>query len=302
MKKAIIYALLMVGCGWIGSCKKETSIENGSTVGGNFTAVINGVKWAAASTQEQATILRGLINITGVSTDNQEISISITDTAAGVYVLNAQTPSIAVYASADSSNLYAYSTSQSTDTSKAGGMVTITSIDTVHKTITGTFAFNVTRTYDNQVKNITSGVFNQIPYSTSLPAGSPADTVTAAIDGGDWAAESIQASTLDGTLTLVGASADGSQSVALIFPDYTTPGNYPLSSSSAIPSYLAVYDLVANGSNTADPGTSGSITVISNNTTTKRMTGTFQFSTDDPNVPSSEHSIVNGYFSVYYGN
>jgi hypothetical protein len=301
MKKAIIYTLLIVGCWWIASCKKETSIEHGN-VAGSFTAVINGVPWSAASSQEQATILRGLINITGVSTDNQEISISITDTVAGVYVLNAQTPSIAVYVSADSSNLYAYSTSQSSDTSKAGGIVTITAIDTLHKTVTGTFAFNVTRTYDNQVKNITSGVFNQIPYTTSLPAGSPADTVTAAIDGGDWAAESIQASTLDGTLTLVGASADGSQSVALIFPDYASAGTYPLTSSSAIPSYLAVYDVVANGSNTADPGTSGNITVLTNNTSTMRMTGTFQFSTDDPNVPSSEHSIVNGYFSVYYGN
>lgn len=301
MKKAIIYTLLFAGCSWAISCKKETSIENGSFAG-NFTAVINGVPWSAASSQEQATIVRGLINITGVSTDNQEISISITDTADGVYVLNAQTPSIAVYAIADSSNLYAYSTSQSPDSSKAGGVVTITQIDTVAKTVSGSFSFNVYRTYDGQGKSITKGVFNQIPYTTSLPAGSPADTVTAAIDGGDWAAESIQASSLDGTLTLVGASADGSQSVALIFPNYATPGTYPLTSASATPSYLAVYDVVANGSNNADPGTSGSITVTSNNTSTKRITGTFQFSTDDPNVPSSEHSIVNGYFSVYYGN
>jgi hypothetical protein len=31
------------------------------------------------------------------------------------------------------------------------------------------------------------------------------------------------------------------------------------------------------------------------------MTGNFQFSTNDPNVANSEHSITNGYFSVYYG-
>ncbi len=301
MKKAIIYTLLLAGCSWATSCKKETSIENGSFAG-NFTAVINGVPWSAASNQEQATIVRGLINITGVSTDNQEISISITDTVAGSYVLNAQSPSIAAYGNVDSSNLYAYSTSQSPDTAKAGGIVTITAIDTVAKTVTGSFSFNVYRTYDGQGKGITKGVFNQIPYATSLPAGSSADTVTAAIDGGDWAAESIQASSLDGTLTLVGASADGSQSVALNFPNYTTPGTYPLTSASASPSYLAVYDVVTNGTNTADPGTSGSITVTSNDTSAKRITGTFQFSTDDPNVPSSEHAIANGYFSVYYGN
>jgi hypothetical protein len=301
MKKAIVYTLLVLGCCWISSCKKETSIENGSSPTGNFTAVINGVPWAAAASQQQATITQGMINITGVSTDNQEISISITGTGIGAYVLNAQTPSIAAYANLDSSELYAYSTSQSSDTAKAGGTVTISSIDTVDKTVTGAFSLNVFRTVDGQQKSITSGVFNRIPYTTSLPAGNPTDTVTAAIDGGDWAAQSIQASSLDGTLTLVGALTDGSQSLALIFPNYSTPGTYPLTSSTAIPSYLAVYNEVINGSNTAEPGTSGSITVLTNNTTTMRMTGTFQFSTNDPNVANSDHSITNGYFSVYYG-
>jgi hypothetical protein len=301
MKKAIVFALMMLGCCWISSCKKETSIENGSAVGGNFTAVINGVPWAAAASQEQATLTQGMINITGVSTDNREISISIIGIGTGDYVLNAQTPSIAAYADLDSSELYAYSTSQSSDTAMAGGTVTISSVDTVGKTVTGAFSFNVFRTVDGQHKGITSGVFNRIPYTTSLPAGNPTDTVTAAIDGGDWAAQSIQASALDGTLTLVGALTDGSQSLALIFPDYSTPGTYPLTAGTAIPSYLAVYNEVINGSNTTEPGTSGSITVLTNNTSTMRMTGTFQFSTNEMNAAGTLHSITNGYFSVYYG-
>jgi Family of unknown function (DUF6252) len=299
MKKAIVYTLFIVGCLWLSSCKKETSIENGNTVG-NFTAVINGVPWAAAMGQQQATITQGLINITGVSTDNQEISISVNGVGTGEYVLNAQTPSIAAYANLDSSELYAYSTSQSSDTAKAGGTVTISFIDTADKTITGSFSIHVFRTVDGQEKSITSGIFNQIPYTTSLPAGSPTDTVTAAIDGGDWAAQSIQASSLDGTLTLVGALTDGSQSLALVFPNYSTPGSYPLTSSTALPSYLAIYNEVINGANTAEPATTGSITILTNNTTTKRMTGTFHFSTNDI-VASSQHSITNGYFSVYYG-
>jgi hypothetical protein len=299
MKKAIVYTLLVLECCWISSCKKETSIENGGSPTGNFTAVVNGVPWSAATSLEQATITQGIINITGVSTDNQEISISITDTVAGVYVLNARTPSLAAYENLDSSNLYAYSTSQSSDTTKAGGTVTISAIDTVHKTVTGTFVFNVYQATDGQGKSITSGIFNQIPYTTSLPAGNPTDTVTAAIDGSDWVAQSIQASELEGTLTLVGALANGSQSIALIFPDYATPGTYPLTSPGATTSYVAVYDQVANGVNTADPGTAGSITVLTNNTASMRMTGTFQFTTN--NLGTSDHSITNGYFSVYYG-
>lgn len=301
MKKAIIYALLVVGCWWMASCKKETSIETGSNVSGNFTAVINGIPWAAAQGQEQATVTQGLINITGISVNSQEISISIVDSGTGVYVLNGQSPSLAAYDNLDSANLGAFTTSQSSDTAKSGGTVTITNIDPVHQTVTGTFSFNVYRSVDGQERTITSGVFNQIPYTSSLPAGSPTDTVTAAIDGGDWAGQSTQASVLDGTLTIVGALSNGSQSIALIFPAGAAAGTYSLTANGVIPSYIAVYDVVANGINSADPGTSGSITILANNTSTQRMSGTFQFITTDPNVANSNHSITNGYFSVYYG-
>src|ERR1700722_9609015 len=216
MKKAIIYTLLVLGCWSVSSCKKETSVENGSV--GNFTAVINGASWSAAAGQEQATITQGLINITGISVTNQEISISITDTVAGVYALNYISPSLAAFANLDSTNLGAFTTSQNSDTTKAGGTVTITDIDKVHQTVTGTFSFNVYRSADGQQRTITSGIFDQIPYTTSLPSGSATDTITAAIDGDDWAGQSVQASVSDGTLTLVGALSNGSQSIALIFP------------------------------------------------------------------------------------
>jgi len=299
MKKAIIYTLLVLGCWSVSSCKKETSVENGST--GNFTAVINGTPWSAAAGQEQATITQGLINITGISVTNQEISISITDTVAGVYTLNYISPSLAAYANLDSTNLGAFTTSQSSDTTKAGGTVAITDIDKVHQTVTGTFSFNVYRSADGQQRTITSGIFEQIPYTTSLPSGSATDTVTAVIDGGDWAGQSVQASVSDGTLTLVGALSNGSQSIALIFPASTAAGTYSLTANNVTPSYIAVYDLVSNGINSADPGVSGSITVLANNTSTQQINGTFQFTTNDPNVANSNHSITNGYFSVYYG-
>jgi uncharacterized protein DUF6252 len=301
MKKKIIYTLVAVACWWSSSCKKETSIESGSTVSGNFTAVINGVAWAAAAGQESATVTPGLINITGVSVDNREISISITDTGTGVYVLNALSPSLAAFADLDSSNLGAFSTSQSNDSIRAGGTVTITAIDAVHQTVTGTFSFNVYRTSDGQMRTITSGVFNQIPYASSLPAGSPNDTVTAAIDGGDWAGQSNLATVQDGTLTIVGALSNGSQSIALIFPADATAGTYSLTANGVTPSYIAVYDMVSGSANNADPGTSGSITILQNNTSTQRINGTFQFTTNAPNVPNSNHSIANGYFSVSYG-
>jgi hypothetical protein len=301
MKKAIFYALLVLGCCWATGCKKETSIENGSTAGGNFTAVINGVPWAAAAGLQQATITLGLINISGVSVNNQEISISITGTGTGAYVLNAQSPSLAAYANLDSTNLGAFTTSQNSDSTKAGGTVTITDIDTVHQTVTGTFSFNVYRSADGQERTITTGIFDQVPYTSSLPSANPTDTVTAAIDGGDWAGQSVQASVTDGTLTVLGALSNGSQSIALIFPAGAAAGTYSLTANGVTPSYIAVYDQVANGVSSADPGTSGSITILGNNAGTQRINGTFQFVTTNPNQTNPNHAITNGYFSVYYG-
>ena len=58
MKKAIFYSMMLV----IGfaACKKETSIESGSNASGNFTATIDGTKWAASSTKQAASILGGI--------------------------------------------------------------------------------------------------------------------------------------------------------------------------------------------------------------------------------------------------
>ena len=103
MTKIPIFLALLFS-GWIFSaCKKETSIENASTTTANFTAVIDGTPWAASQTSEGATLLQGILNITGISADSQEISITLTDTALGLHTLSPQSTSLAVYGFIDSS-------------------------------------------------------------------------------------------------------------------------------------------------------------------------------------------------------
>jgi hypothetical protein len=298
MKSKIFYFILLLT--GFASCKKETSIENGNTLSGNFTARIDGVQWSASGTKEGASILGGIINITGISADNQEISITIADSVAGPYTLNQSSASLGAYADIDSSDLYAFSTNQGSDTTQAGGLVTITEIDPVGKTISGTFSFKVFRDIDGRQKTITAGVFTKIPYVTTLPPTSATDTLKASIDGKAWTASNIEATTTSGQMSLIGSSADGSQTIALLLPANAAAGSYPLDGSN--PSYLGAYTVVANSASTGLVSTKGTLTVTANNTSTKRISGSFQFTAADPTgSTTTTHTITSGVFSVYYG-
>lgn len=298
MKKAIFYSMaLLLG---FASCKKETSIESGNVASGNFTATIDGAKWAASGTKEAASILGGVITVTGISVDNKEINISVADSVAGTYTLSQTTASLGAYADLDSSDLYAFSTNQGADTSQAGGVVTVTSIDPVGKTISGTFSFKAWRDIDGRQKTITNGVFTKIPYVTSLPSTSSKDTLKASIDSKAFTAINIQATATSGQLTIIGATSDGTQSIGLLLPANVPPGTYALGA--ANPSYLGAYTLISGASSSGFVSTTGSITITSNNTSTSRITGTFQFTAVDPSgATTATHSITSGVFSVYYG-
>jgi len=165
MKKATIYTMLVLSAATLWSCRKETSIENGNGLAVDMVAVINGVSWQAIDSTQIASIVFGYINISGGSADNQIINITLADSVVGAYVLNQSSSSLATYANLDSS-AYAYSTNQGSDTSQAGGTVNVTAIDRVKKTISGVFSFKVFRDMDGSQKNITSGVFYNVPYVT----------------------------------------------------------------------------------------------------------------------------------------
>lgn len=295
MKKRAILLILISGL-IFSACKKEYSVENANITTANFTAVINGVEWSASKTNEGATLAQGMLNIYGISPDSQEISITLTDTTLGVHALSPQTSSLAIYGFIDSSYTTNFSTSAGTDTTQAGGEVTLTAIDQLTKTVSGTFAFKVYRASDGAQRTIATGVFSNIPYTTTLPGTAPTDTVTASIDGAQFASTSIQASTSGAQLTILGSISSGSQSIALIFPANAPVGSHALTT--AAPAYSAVYDFVSSSSNTAAPANAGAINILENNTSTSRIRGSFSFTTSDA---GNNHAVTGGYFSVYYG-
>jgi hypothetical protein len=299
MKKALFYSFIAVLAGFA-SCKKQTSIETGTLASGNFTAKVDGVQWSASGTKQGASILGGVINITGISADNKEITMTITDSVAGTYTLSQSSTSYGAYADIDSSDVYAFSTNQGKDSTQAGGVITILNIDPVGKTISGTFSFHVYRDIDGRGKNITNGVFTRIPYVTTLPPSSTTDTLQASIDNKSWKAGNIQATIASGQLTLVGASSDATQTIGLLLPANTPPGSYPLDGSN--PSFLGAYTLLGGSTSTGFVSKAGTLTVTQNNTSTSRIRGTFQFTATDPTgANTTTHTIASGVFSIYYG-
>jgi hypothetical protein len=165
MKRVIIQTSLGFMAIALFACHKYTSIENGRGLAADMVATINGVPWEAADSTQSAIVSQGLVTVSGISGNGEELSITLNDTVVGLYVLNQTSASLAIYASLDSVGGYAYSTNQGSDTSQAGGTVNVISIDPVNRTISGIFDFKVYRNSDGTQKDITSGVFYNIPYT-----------------------------------------------------------------------------------------------------------------------------------------
>jgi hypothetical protein len=294
---ALLAILSVIGC------SKDMSYETPHQVGGggdtaNFRAMINGNQWIAVDSLSGATMITGLINITGLSSDNKLVSITLVGNSTGTYLLNQGTASVLTYIDYNSANNNPFSTNQGTDTTQAGGTVIVTSINTSKKTISGTFQCKVYRQLDNQQEVITQGIFSNIPYTDTLPKAALTDTFNVTIGGTPWSAPSISASVISSGkyLEIVGTTQDGSKSVALLMPPNAGPGTYNTDISLGI--YSGVYIPSPGITLVSDP--SGTITIISNDTVNRRIRGDFQFPAFDMNGVNPTVLLTQGYFSVTY--
>jgi hypothetical protein len=163
MKKGILYTTIGFMAITLFACHKYTSVENGKGLAADMVATIDGVSWEAADSTQIAIISQGFVTISGISADGQEISITLNDTVVGLYLLDQTSTSMGVYANLDTASNY-YSTNQGSDTSQAGGTANVMSFNQVNRTISGIFSFKVYRNSDGTQKDITAGVFYNIPY------------------------------------------------------------------------------------------------------------------------------------------
>lgn len=297
------------------SCQKEitgeiiTSSESAGSTGstnstsGNMQAKIDGTLWVAnkgagASFSTAANGLPALLNISGVSTDNKIFTITVVDSGVHVYTLNDNVMAAGAFIDSSSSNPFAFATNQG-PAGVTAGTVSVTSIDKVKKTISGTFSFKVYRQMDSTQKTITEGSFTDLPYvdgSNVLPPAAATDTFTVKIDGTLFKPVHISGTALPimNTLSIQGSDSLVVKTVAVNFPTNTPPGTYTLDLFGG--TYIGQYN---DGTNSLG-SSSGTLEIIEHNTTTKRIRGKFSFKADYLLNPAITAQLSEGYFSVKY--
>lgn len=275
----------------------------GTGVTGDFRAKIQGVQWVA---NQVATAVRnnGVINLSGMSTDGQFVTITLTDSGVHVYTLNDATLSGGAYSPDQSQSTIAYTSNGSSNPAQAGGSCSITSIDAVTHKISGTFAFKAYRQTDNTTKNITEGSFTNITYTTTsgIPPTAATDTFRVKLDGADWTSYSVTATNINMTgfnKIAVTSTYDvnNTKNIGLTFDNTITPGSYVFD----LFDVIGVYNPTSSTSNPNSYNASGgNLTILEHNTTTHRIRGSFNFTASPLLGGGTPIAFTAGYFSVHY--
>jgi Family of unknown function (DUF6252) len=307
MIKRLYSLLLLTGIIVFNSCQKEIDpsiIATPPPPGpiGNLKAKIDGTQWVANSAEGAARML-GFINIGGRSTDRKYLSITLTDSGVHNYTLDNMSMNAASYIDSNLANAVNFTTNQGSGPADAGGFVNITSIDVPNKRISGTFSFRVFRQMDGAQRTLTEGSFTNLPYVTTLPPSNSTDTFKVKIAGTLWVPPVVLGSKtpavppLTPQIVVTGTSADATKSVGIFMPDGITPGNYTFNLFGA--TYIGLYNPDTDP-NHSQGSMSGTLTILSNNTTTRRIRGNFNFHAEALLNPLLNTELTEGYFSVSY--
>jgi hypothetical protein len=151
-----------------------------------FKADFGGNTWNG--TVAQAVISGNLVSIGATRADGSTFSILISGNTTGTYPANSN---IIAYTPAGSE--YGYWSVNLANESELTGSIVISNINTVNKTISGTFSYkgywsDSTNTSILPV-DFTNGVFTNVPYTSSNPVAN--DTFFAKIDGIEFVEEQI---------------------------------------------------------------------------------------------------------------
>ncbi len=302
LKKYRIFFLLISCFAIFTACEKEFSVENslpggggggGGATQGSFRAKIDGVQWTA-NRGKAASRMSGRISIGGTSSDGKNMVLIVADSGVHNYQFVSTSTNAGAYTDSSLAPIASLATNQWPVDSTYGN-VNITTIDEVRKTMSGTFKMYVIRSLDGIKRNITEGVFTDIPYATSLPPSSSTDSFTVKIDGVEFMETSIFGLPAMGNLNFSATNASGA-TIGITVPDTITPGTYALGSVGS--QYIGQYNPNSSTFLVASPGT---ITVLEHNTTTKRFRATFSFSARPfGGVTPGSAELTAGYISAIY--
>ena len=293
MKKHLAGFLVLVSILIFSACQKEISPEVGTApiASGSFKAKINGVQWEANSIKT-ATMQDGVIVLYGLNTDKKSILLRVADSGVHNYAFHSESMSNAGLFIDSAVSPFAFTTNQ-WDVEGNYGNLNITSIDTVRKTMSGTFSMQVYKNFDDTQRTITEGSFTKIVYTTQPPALSNTDSFRVKIAGLNFSYNLLTGINVFGRIN-VAASQGVAPAVGLSLPDTIKVGQHSFDSFDHIGQYNPSASLFL----AAD---TGSVTILEHNIVTKRIRGNFHFlaNTAFTHLPPNIN-LTEGYFSVKY--
>ena len=131
--------ILLGACSFF-SCEKSFTITD-PIQSGNFIATVDGTPWAATTSSLKAIIGNGMTILSGTSSDERAINITLQGEVISNYALAYRSFSNVTYLPqpADTAIGMSFLPNASTDTSIASGLVAVTDLYPLLTTISGTF-------------------------------------------------------------------------------------------------------------------------------------------------------------------
>lgn len=273
------------------SCSDDSDSDNLPVApAGKIIATVGGTAWESTGA---AIIDNNSISVGGESGGNGIQATVLKDDVVGTYevkgigALTTFTPEAMVAYGTSGS---VASTSMYFDNDVAIGSVTITEIDEVNKTVSGTFHSKVKSYTLGTIIEITAGSFTKIPYVTE----SPQSMMSAKIDGVQFNSHVVISASAMGMLVLNGQTLGGQKIITISVPETIAVGTYAFGELGS--DQYTTYS--TNGETYAS--ISGELKITAHNKTTKHIEGTFTFIAEHFLLEEGNVSATEGVFSVDY--
>jgi hypothetical protein len=257
---------------------------------GLFKVDIDGTTYTASTTLVYIT--GGTIQLTAVRASGDNFAFLLDGTTTGTY--NAIDN---LFAYTQAGQEYGWWGFNPDNEAQNVGSVTITEIDTVNHTISGTFSYtgywsDTTDDTPPGPKQFTNGVFTDLPYTTDSPTN---DTFFAKVNGVDFNQNdllAIETEINSFEVISVGAENAAGAGITVSVSSSFGPGTHAITGDLLTDGVQIYYTAPDGGENDA---TSGSVTVTEK--TADRIKGTFS---GNVTIGTTTYSITAGSFDVAY--
>lgn len=264
------YFLLVIGTLFLFTSCEDVEINSPAFQGELNETLFKAIDARAAINEDSTMVIQGI-------SEKNTVTLKVPRFRIGSYELGSLPTT---YATFEKNNIFYYNTNPDGD-----GLIVLSEIDTINKTVSGTFRFNAFAPNIDPI-NFQNGVFYQIPYdggSVNNPNNQSAGNLTARLNGNIFSSFFVTAIPNADSITITGTNAN--KSITIKVPLTVDGGTYFL----PMNGFNCFYKV---GSQTQE-ATAGTVIIFSNNPVERTIKGTFSFET-------ANNSITEGNFNVTY--